>query len=59
MILNFFHAGCRIRILNTGKSNEMNKSLFTLDPDPTIFVINLQDADKKLIFLKSFLRINF
>jgi hypothetical protein len=25
-----------------------------LDPDPAIFVINLQDANKKLIFLESF-----
>ncbi len=29
-----------------------------LDPDP-IFVINLQDANKKLIFKKSFLLITF
>jgi hypothetical protein len=25
-----------------------------LDPDPTIFVIDLQDANKKYIFFKSF-----
>jgi hypothetical protein len=24
------------------------------DPDPSIFIINLQDANKKLIFLKKF-----
>ncbi len=29
------------------------------DPDPAIFVIDLQDADKKLIFKKVFLLINF
>ncbi len=26
-----------------------------LDPDPSIFIIDLQDANKKLIFLKKFL----
>jgi hypothetical protein len=29
------------------------------DPDPAIFVIGLQDANKKLIFLKVFLLITF
>jgi hypothetical protein len=27
--------------------------LMDLDPDPAIFVMNLQDANKKLIFIKS------
>jgi hypothetical protein len=29
------------------------------DPDPAIFVIDLQDDNKKLIFLKAFLLITF
>jgi hypothetical protein len=29
------------------------------DPDPAIFVIDLQDPNKKLFFLKVFLRITF
>jgi hypothetical protein len=29
------------------------------DPDPAIFVIDLQDANKKLIFKKVFLLITF
>jgi hypothetical protein len=29
------------------------------DPDPFIFIIDLQDANKKLIFLEVFLRITF
>ncbi len=34
-------------------------SLWLMNPDPSVFVINLQDANKKLIFCEVFLLITF
>ncbi len=40
-------------------SGSADPCLWLMDPDPAIFVIDLQDADRKLIFLKSFSACHF